>query len=561
MPFTSADRRARLLLAGALAAAGLGLAVAQADAAYTPTIEGRTLVLTGDAAPDKLALRMAATKLPTLEVDVGADGSADFSAPLARLDRVRVLAGAGNDEVRAENLPLPATVEGGDGFDTLAFSGGDGGEQLLLSADGARAKLTRKVSPVAIDAGAVERVDVDPLGGDDTVTLDDLTGTGVQELRADLAAVRGGAAPDAGTDKVILNGSATDDIASVLGGGTGSTFVLGLPTFVTILHGDPARDELTVNTLAGDDRIDASSLASSLHVVEDGGAGDDDLFGSNVADVQLGGDGADFVDGNRGDDLARLGDGNDTFSWQAGDGGDTVEGQEGTDAVQQSGSSANEQFAASAAGQRVRLSRSTAAGSETVDAAGVETLVALSFGGADTVTVGDLTGTGVTLVDASLFDFGVPGGANDAVVADATAAADKITVAPKGSATGAAITGLAAKITVTGLASDLLEIRGLGGDDLIDGTGLPATTRLRADGDAGDDILLGGDGDDVLSGGDGADLVLTGRGDNVAFGGAGDDRLHGEDGEDVLDGGVGFDVLRAGPGDDVLLGGEDVLQD
>jgi Ca2+-binding RTX toxin-like protein len=393
------------------------------------------------------------------------------------------------------------------------------------------------------------------------VTLDDLTGTGVQELRADLAAVRGGAAPDVGTDKVILNGSAKDEIASVLGGGTGSTFVLGLPTFVTIQHGDPAHDELTVSTLAGDDRIDASSLASSLNVVEDGGAGDDDLFGSNVADVQLGGDGADFVDGNRGDDVARLGDGNDTFSWQAGDGGDTVEGQEGTDAVQQSGSSANEQFAASAAGQRVRLSRSAAAGSETVDAAGVETLVALSFGGADTVAVGDLTGTGVTLVDASLFDFGVPGGANDAVVADATAAADKITVAPKGSATGAAITGLAAKITVTGLASDLLEIRGLGGDDLIDGTGLPATTRLRADGDAGDDILLGGDGDDVLPGGDGADLVLTGRGDNVAFGGAGNDRLHGQDGDDVLDGGTGFDVLRGGLGDDVLLGGEDVSQD
>jgi Ca2+-binding RTX toxin-like protein len=297
--------------------------------------------------------------------------------------------------------------------------------------------------------------------------------------------------------------------------------VLGLPTFVTIQHGDPAHDELTVNTLAGDDRIDASSLASSLNVVEDGGAGDDDLFGSNVAEVQLGGDGADFVDGNRGDDVARLGDGNDTFSWQAGDGGDTVEGQEGTDAVQQSGSSANEQFAASAAGQRVRLSRSAAAGSETVDAAGVETLVALSFGGADTVAVGDLTGTGVTLVDASLFDFGVPGGANDAVVADATAGADKITVAPKGSATGAAITGLAAKITVTGLASDLLEIRGLGGDDLIDGTGLPATTRLRADGDAGDDILLGGDGDDVLLAGPGNDTNDGGPGDNVVIDGAG----------------------------------------
>ena len=561
MPFSTADRRARLLLAGALAAAGFGLAAAQADAAYTPTIEGRTLVLTGDAAADKLALRMAATKLPTLEVDVGADGSAEFRAPLARVDSVRVLAGEGNDEVRAENLPLPATVEGGDGFDSLAFSGGDGGEQLLLSADGARAKLTRKVSPVAIDTGTVERVDVEPLGGADTVTLDDLTGTGVQELRADLAAVRGGGAPDAGTDEVILNGSAKDDVTSVLGGGAGSTFVLGLPTFVTILHGDPARDELTVNTLAGDDRIDASSLASSLHVVEDGGAGDDDLFGSNVADVQLGGDGADFVDGNRGDDVARLGDGDDTFSWQAGDGGDTLEGQAGTDAVVQNLSSANEQFTASAAGPRVRLTRSAATGSETVDAAGAERLSVFSFGGADTLHVGELTGTGVTLVDAGLFDFGVPGGASDVVVADATAATDKITVAGTVGSPNATITGLPAAIHLSGLAQDRLEVNGLGGDDVIDGTGLSATTQLRADAGAGDDILLAGDGDDVLSGGDGADLVLTGRGDNVAFGGAGDDRLRGEDGDDVLDGGVGFDVLRGGLGDDVLLNGEDVSQD
>jgi Ca2+-binding RTX toxin-like protein len=471
---------------------------------------------------------MAVTKLPTLEVDVGADGSADFRAPRARLERVRVLAGEGNDEVRAENLPLPATVEGGDGFDTLAFSGGDGGEQLLLSTDGARAKLTRKVSPVAIDTGTVERIDVEPLGGDDMVTLDDLTGTAVQELRADLEAVANGGTPDTGADRVVLNGSAKDDVTSVLGGGSGSTFVIGLPAFVTILDGDPARDELAVNALDSNDRVDASSLGAAPKVLADGGAGNDTLFGSAAPDELEAGDGADFVDGNRGDDVARLGAGNDTFTSEPGDGTDTVEGREGTDVVRQSGSAANEQLGATAAGGRVRLSRSAATGSDTVDAAGVETLVAFSFGGADTLHVGDLTGTGVTLVDASLFDFGVPDGANDVVVADATTAADKIPVAPTGSATSAAINGLPAKITVTGLASDRIEVNGLGGDDVIDSTDLPAATRLRASAGPGDDILIAGDGDDILSGDDGADLVFAGRGDDVAFGGAGDDRLRGE---------------------------------
>jgi hypothetical protein len=55
MSFITAERRARLLLAGALDAARVGLAAAQADAAYTPSIEARTLVITGDAAADELA--------------------------------------------------------------------------------------------------------------------------------------------------------------------------------------------------------------------------------------------------------------------------------------------------------------------------------------------------------------------------------------------------------------------------------------------------------------------------------------------------------------------------
>jgi hypothetical protein len=56
MSFLMADRRARLLLAGSLAAGGLGPAAAQADAAYTPAIQDRTLLVTGDAASDKLTV-------------------------------------------------------------------------------------------------------------------------------------------------------------------------------------------------------------------------------------------------------------------------------------------------------------------------------------------------------------------------------------------------------------------------------------------------------------------------------------------------------------------------
>jgi hypothetical protein len=95
-----AERPARILLAGALVAATLGLTAARADAAYTPAVKDRTLLLAGDAAGDTLALRTAATKLPTLEVDVGDDGTADFQIAMSRFDRVRVLAGDGADTVR-----------------------------------------------------------------------------------------------------------------------------------------------------------------------------------------------------------------------------------------------------------------------------------------------------------------------------------------------------------------------------------------------------------------------------------------------------------------------------
>jgi hypothetical protein len=90
---TTTDRRARILIAGALVAGALGLTAARADAAYTPAVKDRTLLLSGDAAADKLALRTTATKLPVLEADVGDDGSPDFRVALSTFDRVRVLAG------------------------------------------------------------------------------------------------------------------------------------------------------------------------------------------------------------------------------------------------------------------------------------------------------------------------------------------------------------------------------------------------------------------------------------------------------------------------------------
>ena len=98
-------------------------------------------------------------------------------------------------------------LEGEGGFDRFEFRGSGADDRFRLAPAGARARLTRNVGAVTIDAGTVERVDVELLGGDDTLTLHDLTGTGVQELRTDLEAVRGGNAPDGENDRLILNGA------------------------------------------------------------------------------------------------------------------------------------------------------------------------------------------------------------------------------------------------------------------------------------------------------------------------------------------------------------------
>ena len=169
----------------------------------------------------------------------------------------------------------------------------------------------------------------------------------------------------------------------------------------------------------------------------------------------------------------------------------------------------------------------------------------------------------MTSVDASLFDFGVPGGNQDVVVVNGSAGSDKVNAASDAGGV-VNVTGLPARVRLTGTepGGDRLEVNGLGGDDTIDSSGLSAARlQVRADGGAGNDVLLGGDGDDVLSGGDGADVIFAGSGDNVAFGGAGDDVLRGEEGDDFLDGGAGDDILIGNAGDDILLNGEVVFDD
>src|SRR5262249_54762714 len=138
-----------------------------------------------------------------------------------------------------------------------------------------------------------------------------------------------------------------------------------------------------------------------------------------------GGDGNDTIIGGRGNDVLIGGAGDDVFVWNPGDGSDTVEGQGGYDTLQFNGADVNENFDLSANGSRLRLTRDI--GNVTMDVNGVEQVNVAALGGADRITVGDLTGTDVTRVNINLSSpagSGTGDGQADTVIVDGTAYAD-----------------------------------------------------------------------------------------------------------------------------------------
>jgi Ca2+-binding RTX toxin-like protein len=429
----------------------------------------------------------------------------------------RALLGAGDDTFQWDPGDGSDTVEGEDGRDTLQFNGANISEKIDLSANGSRLRLTRDFGTVTMDTDGVEVVNVATLGGADTVTVNDLSGTAVAQVNLDLASPPGSGTGDGQTDTVIVNGTNANDRVQVAGSANGVT-VSGLAATVTI-RGSEAGDQLIVNGLGGDDTIDASALqASVVSLTINGGAGNDTLIGSQ---------GNDLVNGGTGSDVAFMGAGDDTFVWNPGDGSDVVEGQDGQDTLQFNGAIVSEKFELSANGSRLRLTRDI--GNVTMDVDGVEQVNIVTLDGADTVTVNDLSGTAVAQVNLDLA--GTPGsgtgdGQADTIIVNGTVGDDAVTLV--GDAGGIAVAGLSAEVNIAGAeaVNDQLIVQAQAGDDVVTASGLAAgAIRLTEDCGDGDDILIGSQGDDTL------------------LGGPGDDVLNGGPGQDILDGGPGNNIL------------------
>ncbi|HEX5824767.1 MAG TPA: hypothetical protein VFY18_09955, partial [Candidatus Limnocylindrales bacterium] len=125
-------------------------------------------------------------------------------------------------------------------------------------------------------------------------------------------------------------------------------------------------------------------------------------------------------------------------------------------------------------GGRFRLTRDVA--NITMDGNDVERVEINALGGADHVTVGDLTGTDVSAVIVDLAAAGgtTGDGAADAVTVEGTAGDDTITVT--GSGTSAVVSGLQAAVMIehAEFANDRLDINTDTGVDTVDSSGLAA---------------------------------------------------------------------------------------
>jgi Ca2+-binding RTX toxin-like protein len=474
---------------------------------------------------------LGALTLPAGTVKLTLDGGVGNDSILGSQGDDQLLGGDGNDFVQGEQGNDTAllgagddvfqwvpgdgsdTVEGQGGFDNLKFNGANIDENFDISANGSRVRFTRNVGNVVMDLNGIENIDLLTLDGADNVNVSDLTGTDLTSIGVDLRGHAGGG--DGSADTITVNGTAGNDTFGAAGDA-----VSGLHTVVKIFSAESANDLLTLNGLDGADTIsNVSQRADGIRLAVNGG---------NGADSITGGSGNDLIVGGRDNDVLLGGSGDDNFTWNPGDGSDTIEGQDGFDTMLFNGANIAEQIVISANGGRVRFTRDVA--SVVMDLNDVEGIDFTARGGADTITVNDLSGTDVTEVNLNLESTpgsGVGDGAADSVIVFGTSGGDVVAVA--GDATGTSVLGLAARVNITGAeaANDRLTVQAQDGDDVVDASGLAVgAIQLTADGGNGDDVLIGG---------------------------AGNDNLIGEAGDDVLIGGPGQDVLDGGTGDNILI--------
>ncbi|HKP17295.1 MAG TPA: calcium-binding protein [Gaiellaceae bacterium] len=164
----------------------------------------------------------------------------------------RALLGTGADRFQWDPGDGSDVVEGQGGVDQLDFNGSNIGENLSLTPNGRRVRLSRDIGGVTMDFDGIEQANLRMLGGADAVTVDSLAGTVLKTVAVDLSAFGGGG--DGSADTVTANGTSGRDVVQVTRSGA-EVSAVGLPALIRVVGSEPALDTLRLQTLAGDDDV------------------------------------------------------------------------------------------------------------------------------------------------------------------------------------------------------------------------------------------------------------------------------------------------------------------
>lgn len=322
--------------------------------------------------------------------------------------------------------------------------------------------------------------------------------------------------------KLVVNGAEVKSVDGVLATVAGTRLIK-----VTGLAGD---DTLLIQD--GDGSMPAAILSGGDgNDFLQGGGRDDTLFGGNGDDLLIGGRGADHLFGDAG---------NDRFIWNAGDGNDRIDGGAGYDKVELAGTADGDNFAiaATASGARIGSAHGKGPG---IEVAALEHVSINAGAGADTISIGNLAGSGVQEVTVNLG--GASGdGMADRLTIDGSSGNDFVSLV-ESAGTLHVLGPTFVSVTNAG-AEDQITLRLGDGNDQFDFSGnTPA--RLMIDGGNGNDNIRTGNGADIITAGAGNDFVDGGKGEDVISLGAGNDiaRWSVGDGADKVSGGAGTDAL------------------
>jgi Ca2+-binding RTX toxin-like protein len=241
--------------------------------------------------------------------------------------------GSGYDRFIWNNGDGSDFINGGRGFDTTQVNGADGaGDEFdLREVDGQAIFNRLNLGLFTLTNEEIEQFEINGQGGDDSLTVGELSGSTVQTV--------------------------------VFSGG------------------------------AGNDVLDARESSTTIEAF--GGEGDDLLLGGAAEDTFFAGAGDDIVVGQRGADTAYLEAGDDRFIWNNGDGSDFINGGAGFDVTQVNGADgAGDEFDLAAVDGQAIFNRLNL-GLFTLTNEAIEQFEINGQDGDDSLTVGDLTGSAV----------------------------------------------------------------------------------------------------------------------------------------------------------------------